>query len=103
MQLLRNRFLDQRIAFAMISDTGFNDYMKLYDPPKQVVYDDVSFSVEEDDDLFKKVTSTLAQVLADDIVAYLVKQTYQLKGSDIHLECQKENIRVLIGGLGQRK
>lgn len=96
MQLIRNQFLDQRVSFAMISDTGFSDYMHLYDPPKQVVYDDVSFTAQGDDDLVKRVTETLNQVLADDILAYLVKQTYQLKGSDIHLECQKDHIRVRI-------
>lgn len=96
MQMLRNRFLDQRVSFSLISDTGFSDYMKLYDPPKQVVYEDVSFSASNNDDLFNRVTATLEQVLADDILGYLVKQTYQLKGSDIHLECQKEAVRVRI-------
>lgn len=96
MQTLRGRFLDQRVSFALISDNGFNDYMKLYNPPKQVVYDNVSFSKDDDEDLFQRVTQTLNQVLADDIVAYLVKQTYQLKGSDIHLECQREAVRVRI-------
>ena len=96
MQALRQRFLDQRINFALISDTGFSDYMKLYDPPKEVIYDDVRFSAEQDNELFQKVTATLNKVLADDVVGYLVKQTYQLKGSDIHLECQKEGIRVRI-------
>jgi type II secretory ATPase GspE/PulE/Tfp pilus assembly ATPase PilB-like protein len=96
MQSLRVRFQDQRISFALISDTGFNDYMKLYNPPKQVIYDDVSFSADSDSELFQKVTKTLSQVLADDILGYLVKQTYQLKGSDIHLECQREAVRVRI-------
>lgn len=95
MRSIRGRFQDQRISFALISDTGFIDYMKLYDPPKQVVYDDVSFGTD-DDELFEKVTQTLSTVLADDILGYLVKQTYQLKGSDIHLECQKDGIRVRI-------
>lgn len=96
MESLRGRFLDQRISFVLISDTGFSDYMKLYDPPKQVVYQDVQFGSDNDDQLFQNVTQTLNQVLADDILAYLVKQTYQLKGSDIHLECQKEAIRIRI-------
>lgn len=96
MQTLRKQFLDQRVSYALISDTGFNDYMKLYDPPKEVKYEDVSFSADSDTELFQKVTDTLSQVLADDIIGYLVKQTYQLKGSDIHLECQKEGIRVRI-------
>lgn len=96
MNQLKHKFMDQRVTFSLISDTGFSDYMKLYDPPKQVVYEDVSFSGDDDTELFNRVTATLDQVLADDVVAYLVKQCYQLKGSDIHLECQKEGIRVRI-------
>ncbi len=98
MEGLRRRFQDQRVSFSLISDTGFTDYIRLYDPPKQVVYEDVSFSAGSDDNdaLFDRVTKTLDSVLADDVLAYLVKQTYQLKGSDIHLECQKDAIRVRI-------
>lgn len=96
MQGLRDRFLDQRVSFSLVSDNGFKDYMRLYDPPKKIEYQDVQLSSEGDSDLFMQVTRTLDQVLADDILAYLVKQTYQLKGSDIHLECQKEAVRVRI-------
>lgn len=96
MQKLRDKFLDQRVSFSLISDTGFRDYMLLYDPPKEIEYQDVKLSKEDDLDLFTQVTQTLNQVLADDILAYLVKQTYQLKGSDIHLENQKESVRVRI-------
>jgi type II secretory ATPase GspE/PulE/Tfp pilus assembly ATPase PilB-like protein len=94
MQKLKSKFLDQRVEFGLISDAGFNDYMKLYNPPKKIEYQDVKFSGDEKGDLYRQVTSTLSQVLADDILAYLVKQTYQLKGSDIHLECQKSAVRV---------
>lgn len=96
MQALRDRFSDQRVTFGVISDNGFSDYMKLYDPPKKITYQDVKLSRQESSNLFLEVTSTLDQVLADDILAYLVKQTYQLKGSDIHLETQKEEVRVRI-------
>ncbi len=96
MQNIRDRFLDQRISFSLISDNGFKDYMSLYDPPKKIEYQDVQFSGEDDSNLFREVTQTLDQVLSDDILAYLVKQTYGLKGSDIHLECQKEAVRVRI-------
>lgn len=96
MQDMRNRFLDQRVSFSLISDTGFKDYMLLYDPPKAIEYQDVKLSKDEDVDLFTEVTETLNKVLADDILAYLVKQAYQLKGSDIHLECQKNEVRVRI-------
>src|SRR5690625_241345 len=53
MQKLRQKFMDHRVSFSLISDTGFNDYIKLYDPPKQVIYDDVSFSADSDSDLFQ--------------------------------------------------
>lgn len=96
MQGLRDRFLDQRISFSLISDSGYKDYMLLYDPPQKIEYQDVKLSKEEDFGLFAEVTETLNKVLADDILAYLVKQTYQLKGSDIHLENQKEAVRVRI-------
>src|SRR5689334_14055401 len=43
---LQHRFADQRISFGMISDTGFGDYMKLYDPPKEVKYDDIEIKPE---------------------------------------------------------
>lgn len=94
MEMLRGKFQDQRISFALISENGFNEYMRLYNPPKQVVYQDVKISSVDDTNLFSQVTATLNQVLSDDILGYLVKQTYQLKGSDIHLECQKSSVRV---------
>lgn len=94
MQAMRTRFLDQRLSFVIISDTGFHDYMKLYDPPKTVTYQDIAIVKSGDEQKLKEVSQTLEQVRADDILAYLVKQTYQLKGSDIHLENQKESVRV---------
>ncbi len=94
MSRLRQQFLDQRIVYALISETGYHDYMKLYDPPKQVTYQDISVASFKASDGFENVSATLAQVRADDLLAYLVKQAYQLKASDIHLECQEHMVRV---------
>jgi type II secretory ATPase GspE/PulE/Tfp pilus assembly ATPase PilB-like protein len=91
---LMQRFSDVRVEFTLISDSGFREYMKLYDPPKQVVYQDISFGKEATGNLLAEVTATLAQVRPDDILAYLVKQAYLLKASDIHLENQKQNVRI---------
>ena len=91
---LRRRFSDVRTSFAIISDTGYRDYMRLYDPPKQVRYEDIHFGQESAADLVQSVSDTLAQVRADDVLAFLVKQAYQLKASDIHLENQKEKVRI---------
>src|SRR5581483_6889594 len=42
MNQLKQRFMDYQVDFGLISDTGFHDYMKLYDPPKEVVYQDIT-------------------------------------------------------------
>lgn len=91
---LRERFSDQRLQFSIISDSGYNDYMKLYDPPKQVHYQAIEIGKTDEDSIVKEVSATLDQVRPDDMLAYLVQQAFKLKASDIHLECQKENTRV---------
>lgn len=93
---LRKRFTDQRLQFSIISETGYSDYMKLYDPPKKVEYEDISITSTGTDaqKIIDQVSATLDKVRPDDMLAYLVQQAYQLKASDIHLENQRENIRV---------
>lgn len=91
---LRQRFSDLRTSFAIISDGGFREYMLLYDPPKKIEYQDIAFSAESGQDLLTAVSQTLESVRADDILAYLVQQGYRLKASDIHLENQKESVRI---------
>jgi type II secretory ATPase GspE/PulE/Tfp pilus assembly ATPase PilB-like protein len=95
---LRGRFTDQRLSFSIISETGFKEYMLLYDPPKKVEYEDISINDKSEADnsgsIIDHVSQTLDQVRPDDMLAYLVQQAYELKASDIHLECQKDNIRV---------
>lgn len=94
MEQLRQRFLDQRANFVLISDTGYREYMKLYDPPKQVVYQDIAVTGDNTADLMKQVSATLEQVRADDMLAYLVQQAHKLNSSDLHIECQKDLVRI---------
>jgi type II secretory ATPase GspE/PulE/Tfp pilus assembly ATPase PilB-like protein len=92
---LRQRLTDQRVTFSIISETGYREYMALYDPPKKVEYQDISFSKSNDKEkMIATVSQTLEQVRPADMLAYLVQQAYKLKASDIHLECQKENVRI---------
>src|SRR3989344_4983882 len=91
---LRNRFLDQRVSFKLISDAGYRDYMRLYDPPKRVVYQDIAINAADQEQIISKVSSTLDQVRADDMLAYLVQQAHSLGASDIHVENQKEAVRI---------
>jgi type II secretory ATPase GspE/PulE/Tfp pilus assembly ATPase PilB-like protein len=91
---LRHQFLDQRVTFALISDAGFREYMRLYDPPKKVEYKDISIKNAGTTETVDQVSSTLGQVRADDTLAYLVQQAHKLGASDIHMEVQKEDVRV---------
>ncbi len=93
MTQMRQQFLDQRVVFMLISDTGYREYMKLYDPPKAVEYHNISLSQAGGAGL-EQVSATLEQVRADDMLAYLVKQAHDLNASDIHLETQKGFTRV---------
>lgn len=94
MTSLKQRFLDQRLTFSLISDTGYRDYMRLYDPPKQVVYQDIELTTAGTEDLITKVSQTLEQVRANDMLAYLVEQAHKLKASDIHIENQRDLVRI---------
>ncbi len=91
---LVNRFTDQKVSFAIISLTGFREYDLLYNPPKKITYDDIKLNVQDKSLLIDKISSTLNTVRADDILAYLVQQAYDLKASDIHLENQKNDLRI---------
>ncbi len=91
---LRQQYQDQRISYNLISDTGFRDYMRLYNPPKQVIYQDIELTTAGTQELVEQVSTTLAQVRADDMLAYLVQQAHKLAASDIHLENQKDMIRI---------
>lgn len=94
MSAIRQRFQDQRIAFAIISDTGYADYMKLYNPPKQIVYQDIKLNQTDKHQLVGEISDLLQQVNADDMLAYLVEQAHNLNASDIHVETQKDDIRI---------
>jgi type IV pilus assembly protein PilB len=94
MQQLASRFIDQRVSYAIISETGYNEYMHLYDPPKQVVYHDIDINAADNKDLVAQVSTMLEQVRADDMLAYLVAQAHRLNASDIHIESQAEGVRI---------
>ncbi len=93
MKQVEQRFSDYQVTFALVSDTSYNDYMKLYDPPKQVVYEDIQLSDTGTEDLVSRVTKMLQEIRPDDTLAYLVEQAHNLNASDIHIETQAENVR----------
>ncbi len=90
---LTQRFADYRVEFAIISDIGYREYMRLYDPPKEVVYQDIEITGNANDQI-NSVSELLEQVKADDMLAYLVTQAHHLNASDIHIETQREDVRI---------
>lgn len=94
MSMLRQQFLDQRVSFSLISESGFREYMRLYDPPKTIKYHEIKLSAAGSEDQIKQVSQVLSQVKADDMLAYLVQQAHRLNASDIHLETQRGHARI---------
>lgn len=90
---LRQRFADVVTDFSIISDAGYREYMRLYDPPKQVVYQDININ-QAGTGQVEQISSMLEQVRAADMLAYLVTQAHNLSASDIHVECQVDNVRI---------
>lgn len=91
---LEQRFTDARLNFAIISDTGYKEYMRLYDPPRKIEYQNIAISKSDDQAMQQSISATIAQVRPDDVLAYLVQQAFRLKASDIHLENQQEGARI---------
>lgn len=82
------------IAFYLISNAGFREFMLRYDPPKEIVYDDVKIAKEGDSDTLRSVSETLESVGSDKILDYLIDQADRLGASDIHIENQRDNVRI---------
>lgn len=82
------------VNFLLISNLGFRDFMLRYDPPKEVHYDDVKIARDGDSDTLAEVSKTLESVSTEKILDYLIDQADQLGASDIHIENQREDVRV---------
>jgi type II secretory ATPase GspE/PulE/Tfp pilus assembly ATPase PilB-like protein len=94
MAAIRQRFQDQRVTFAIISEAGFRDYMMLYDPPQKVEYTNITLDQTDSKQLVSQVSVVLDQVRADDMLAYIVSQAHSLNASDIHIETGAEAVRI---------
>ena len=80
--------------FLLISNSAFRAFMQRYDPPKEVVYDDIQIAKEGDSDTLAAVSQTLNSVSSDRAFDYLIDQADRLGASDIHIENQRTAIRV---------
>ena len=82
------------VEFVLISMSGYREYMLRYDPPKEVVYNDVLIANQGDSSTISQVSQTLEGVRTDDLLNYLIEQADSLGASDIHIESQRENVRI---------
>lgn len=82
------------IQFFLISQSAYNVFMNRYDPPKEIVYDDIEIAKDGDSETIASVSQTLNSVGTDRVFDYLVDQADKLGASDIHIENQRTYIRV---------
>lgn len=84
----------QNTDFFLISQGGFRALMERYDPPVKVVYDDIEIVSETDIKAVEQISETLNSVGSDEVFNYIITQAERLGASDIHIENQRNGIRV---------
>ena len=84
----------ERVDFFLISNSAYKVFMLRYDPPKEVVYDDIKIGGEGDSETIASVSQTLATVSPDKIFDFLLDQADMLGASDIHIENLRGEIRI---------
>lgn len=78
----------------LLSNGGYTVLMNRYDPPKKVIYDDITIAKEGDSTTIATVSKTLNSVGSDQVLDYLIDQADRLGASDIHVENQRQYIRI---------
>ncbi len=96
MQTMHREYNDrgENIQFVLISGSAFKAFMLRFDPPKQVIYDDIEIAKEGDSNTITEVSKTLNSVGTDQVFDYLIDQADKLGASDIHIENERTSIRV---------
>jgi type II secretory ATPase GspE/PulE/Tfp pilus assembly ATPase PilB-like protein len=84
----------KNIAFFLISMSGYRTLMNRYDPPVQVTYNDIEIAKEGDSETINQVSQSLNAVSTDSVFDYLIDQADKLGASDIHIENQRDHIRI---------
>lgn len=93
---LRKKYADEgeKVEFFLVSDSAYRVFMRRYDPPKEVVYDDIKIASEGDSKTIDEVSKTLNSVSSDRVFDFLIDQADKLNASDIHIENMRNEIRV---------
>lgn len=84
----------ENTQFLLISGSGFRAFMHRYDPPKVVIHEDIEIARDGDSETIAEVSKTLNSVGSDQVFDYLIDQADKLGASDIHIENQRQSIRI---------
>ena len=84
----------ERVDFFLISISAYKYLMLRYDPPKEIVYDDIKIASEGDSETITEVSQTLNSVSTERIFDFLIDQADKLNASDIHIENMRGEIRI---------
>lgn len=95
-QKMRKEYDDkgENTQFLLISASGFKAFMNRFDPPKEVIYEDIEIAKEGDSDTLAQVSKTLNSVSSERVFDYLIDQADKLGASDIHVENARTYIRI---------
>lgn len=93
---MRQEYLDkgERADFFLISGSAYKVFMLRYDPPKEIIYDDIKIAGEGDSETIASVSQTLATVSTEKVFDFLIDQADKLGASDIHIENLRGEIRI---------
>lgn len=93
---MRQEYTDEgkRIDFFLISNSAYRVFMLRYDPPKEIIYDDIKIADEGDSETIASVSKTLDSVSPEKVFDYLIEQADKLGASDIHIENMRTEIRI---------
>lgn len=84
----------EKCDFFLISLSGYNVFMLRYDPPREIIYDDIKIATEGDSETLAAVSKTLNEVGTDKVFDFLLDQADKLGASDIHIENLRDAIRI---------
>ena len=83
-----------RIDFFLISNSAYKIFILRYDPPQDIIYDDIKIAGEGDSETIHEVSQTLNTVATDKVFDFLLDQADKLAASDIHIENLRDHIRI---------
>lgn len=93
---IRQEYADRgrEAQMFLLSQSGYTTLMNRYDPPKKIIYDDISIAKEGDSSTIEQVSKTLNSVGSDQVMDYLIDQADKMTASDIHVENERDHIRI---------